>query len=127
MKEVCKLCSAKEEALRLPGKDRKLSEASGMAPCVIMELGICTLGELGSVTGRDVTTLNSWMKRLHIRAQTDMQLIKATKVLFKAVSQNCNIASQSLLEAHGKTDCGVVSISTHLSALSSATRTRLTL
>jgi putative transposase len=86
LKEVCKLYSIKEEALRVPGKDRRLSEARGMAVCLVMELGITTLEELGKVMGRDGTTLSSAMKRLKIRAKTDTRLREMMTTLFEAIS-----------------------------------------
>ena len=49
LKEVCKGYSVKKEDLGLLGKDRRLSEARGMAAWLVMELGVCTLVELGKV------------------------------------------------------------------------------
>ena len=36
---------------------------------LILELGVCTLGELGMVTGRDITTLIAAAKRLQTHEQ----------------------------------------------------------
>ena len=56
-----------------------------MAAWLILELGVCTLGELGKVTGRDITTLSS-----ALAADTNKQEFKVgrerMKALFKAVS-----------------------------------------
>ena len=57
-----------------------------MAAWLIMELGVGPLRELGKVTGRDVTTLSSAMKRLQIRAKTDLTLAKTMSALFEAIS-----------------------------------------
>jgi chromosomal replication initiation ATPase DnaA len=57
-----------------------------MAVWVIMELGVCTLGELGKRMGRDVTTLSSAVKRLQGRAKEDLKLAKSMKELLKTVS-----------------------------------------
>jgi len=57
-----------------------------MAAWLIFELGVSTLGELGKVTGRDITTLSSASKRLQTRASRDLRLAERTKALFKAVS-----------------------------------------
>ena len=76
LKEVCKGYSVKKEELGLPGKDHRLSEARGMAAWLVMELGVCTLAELGKVTGRDVSTLSSAAKRLQMRAKADVGLTK---------------------------------------------------
>jgi chromosomal replication initiation ATPase DnaA len=74
------------QLLFVTGKDRKLSEARGMAGWLIMELGGCPLEELGKRTGRDVTTLSSGVKRLQIRSKSDLKLADAMKLLLKAVS-----------------------------------------
>jgi hypothetical protein len=58
----------------------------GMAAWLIFELGVSTLGELGKVTGRDITTLSSASKRLQTRASRDLGLAERMKALFKAVS-----------------------------------------
>jgi hypothetical protein len=42
--------------------------------------------EFGKVTGRDVTTLSSAMKRLWVRAKTDLKLANAMDALFEAIS-----------------------------------------
>jgi len=47
---------------------------------------VCTLGELGKVTGRDTATLSSAAKRLQIRGRKDLKLAETMKGLFKAVS-----------------------------------------
>jgi len=86
LREVCKRYSVKEKDLGAGGKDRRLSEARGMAAWLIMEIGVCPLRELGKVTGRDVTTLSSAMKRLQMRAKTDLRLAKAMNALFEAIS-----------------------------------------
>ena len=57
-----------------------------MAAWLILELGVSTLGELGKVTGRDVTTLCSAAKRLQIRAKEDLELAGRMKELLEAVS-----------------------------------------
>ena len=86
LREVCRGYSVKEEDLRAGGKDRRLSEARGMAAWLVMELGVCPLKELGKVTGRDITTLSSGMKRLQMRARTDPELTKAMNALFETIS-----------------------------------------
>jgi hypothetical protein len=86
LREVCKRYSVKEEDLGAGGKDRRLSEARGMAAWLIMEIGVCPLRELGKVTDRDVTTLSSAIKRLQTRAKTDLKLAKAMNALFEAIS-----------------------------------------
>jgi chromosomal replication initiation ATPase DnaA len=86
LREVCKWLSVKEEDLGARGKDRRLSEARGMAAWPIMELGVCPMREFGKVTGRDVTTLSSAMKRLWVRAKTDLKLANAMDALFEAIS-----------------------------------------
>jgi putative transposase len=86
VREVCKWLSVKEEDLGARGKDRRLSEARGKAAWLIMELGVYPLRELEKVTGRDVTTLSSAMKRLRMRAKTDLKLAKAMDASFEAIS-----------------------------------------
>ena len=86
LREVCKGYSVKEQDLRRPGKDHKLSEARGMAAWLVMELGVCTLVELGKVTGRDVSTLSPAVKRLQRRTKTGLKLATKMKAFFDVVS-----------------------------------------
>ena len=68
------------------GKDRSLSEAREVAAWLVLELGVCTLGELGRRTGRDVSTVSSAAKRLQIRSKTDLKLAERMKGLLEEVS-----------------------------------------
>ena len=86
IREVCRHYSVKEAELGSGGKDRRLSEARGMAAWLIMGLGVCPLRELGKATRRDITTLSSVMKRLQMRANTDLRLAKAMRALFETIS-----------------------------------------
>ena len=63
-----------------------LSEVRRMVAWLILELEVSTLGELGKVTGRDVTTLSSATKRLQIRAREDSELARKMAALLEAVS-----------------------------------------
>ncbi len=67
-------------------KERRLSEARGMAAWLVLESGAGTLGQLGRLTGRDPTTLSSAAKRLQRRAQKDLQLAKRMKQLMETLS-----------------------------------------
>jgi putative transposase len=84
--EICKHFHLNEKDFFVFGKDRKLSEARGMAGWLVMELGVGTLEELGRRTGRDVTTISSGVKRLQNRSKKDFKLAEAMKNLLKAVS-----------------------------------------
>jgi hypothetical protein len=86
MVEVCRYFSLKEKDLRGVGKDRRLSEVRGIAAWLVLELGVCTLGELGKRTGRDVSTLSSAARRLQIRSKTDLKLAERMKGLLEAGS-----------------------------------------
>ena len=86
MRAVCRKYSIKEGELRESGRGRGLSEVRGLAAWLILELGVSTLGELGKVTGRDVTTLSSAAKRLQIRAKEDLELAGRMKDLLEAAS-----------------------------------------
>ena len=57
-----------------------------MAAWLDMNLGVSPLTELGKMTGRDVTTLSSAMKRLQMRAKSDLKLAKAMSALFEGFS-----------------------------------------
>ena len=48
-----------------------------MMAWLILELGVCTLAELGKVTGRDITTLSSAAKRLQTRTNKDLKLAES--------------------------------------------------
>jgi chromosomal replication initiation ATPase DnaA len=60
--------------LTAPGKYRHLSEARGVAAWLILETGNVTLSALSRVTGRDVSTLSSAAKAIHVRAKSDHAL-----------------------------------------------------
>jgi putative transposase len=85
VKEICRLYSIKEEALRGRSQERQLSEARGLAAWIVMELGVCTLGELASLTGRDVTTLSAAIRRIQIRAKTERRLRTMMTSVVRAV------------------------------------------
>ena len=86
MVEVCRHFLLEEKDFRVLGKDRNLSEARGVAAWLVLELGVCTLGELGRRTGRDPSTLSSAAKRIEIRSKTDLKLAERMKGLLEAVS-----------------------------------------
>jgi len=85
-REVCKCYSVDENEWRKAGKERRLSEARGMAAWLGLELGAGTLVQLGRLTGRDPTTLSSAAKRLQRRAQKDLKLAKRMKQLLEIMS-----------------------------------------
>jgi len=82
----CRWYSVKARDLKREGRDRSLSEVRGMVAWLVLDLGVCTLGDLGKRTGQDITTLGSAAKRLQIRSKTDLKLAERMKELFEAVS-----------------------------------------
>lgn len=86
MVEVCRHFSLEEKDFSVLGKDRSLSEARAIAAWLVLELGVCTLVELGKRTARDVSTLSSAAKRLQIRSKTDLKLAGRMIGLLKSVS-----------------------------------------
>ncbi len=74
VKEVCRDYQVKEEGLAMAGKDRQLTEIRAMVAWLMMEWGVSTLGELGRLAGRDVTTISSGVRRLRDRAKRDSKL-----------------------------------------------------
>jgi putative transposase len=86
MVEVCRDFLLEEKDFSVLGKDRSLSEARGIAAWLVLELGVCTLVELGKRTGRDVSTLSSAAKRLQIRSKTDLKLAGRMIRLLNSVS-----------------------------------------
>ncbi len=85
IKEVCRHYSIVERDLESLSRGRRSSEARGMAAWLILELGICPLGELENRVGRDVTTLSSAAKRLLIRAKKDQNLASTMRELLKTI------------------------------------------
>jgi chromosomal replication initiation ATPase DnaA len=71
---VCRNYAIEENEIATPGKYRKLSEARGMAAWLILETGYGSISALGSLTGRDVTTLSAVAKHLQERAKKDSGL-----------------------------------------------------
>jgi putative transposase len=92
MEQIFAHYSVREKDFGGTGRGRRISEARGMEAWLILELGVCTLGELGKVMGRDITTLSSAAKRLQTRASRDLKLAERMKALFKAVSENGSTA-----------------------------------
>lgn len=86
MVEVCRHFSLEEKDFSVLGKGRSLSEARAIAAWLVLELGACTLVELGKRTGRDVSTLSSAAKRLQIRSKTDLKLAGRMIGLLNSVS-----------------------------------------
>jgi hypothetical protein len=85
MVEVCRHFSLEEKDFSVLGKDRSLSEARAIAAWLVLELGVCTLVELGKRTARDVSTLSSGAKRLQMRSKTDLKLAGRMIGLLKSV------------------------------------------
>ncbi len=85
-REVFKCYSLDADEWKGGRKERRLSEARGMAAWLVLESGTGTLGQLGRLTGRDPTTLSSAAKRVQRRAQKDLQLAKRMKQLMKTLS-----------------------------------------
>ncbi len=86
IREICRYYEIRKEELVSSGKNRRLSEARAMASWLVLELGICSLGELGKVTGRDITTLSSARRRLSIRSKSDQKLLRRMRSLLQRVS-----------------------------------------
>ena len=85
-KDVCKCYSVDENEWKGAGKERRLTEAWGMAAWLVLESGTGPLVQLGRLTGRDPSTLSSAAKRLQRRAQKDLQLAKRMKLLLKTMT-----------------------------------------
>jgi len=84
--KVCRSYSVRKVDLKRAGKDRRLSEARGMAAWLVLESGVSTLGELSKAVGRDVTTLSSSAKRLQIRSKTDSGLATRMREVSEGIS-----------------------------------------
>jgi chromosomal replication initiation ATPase DnaA len=84
-REVCKCFSVDGNEWKGAGKERRLSEARGMAACLVLESGMGTLVQLGKLMGGP-TTLSSAAKRLQRRAQEDLKLAKRMKQLLETPS-----------------------------------------
>jgi putative transposase len=85
-REVRRCYSVDESEWKGGGKERRLSEARGMAAWLVLESGVGTLVQLGRLPGRDPTTLSSAAKRLRRRAQKDLKLAKRMEQLLEASS-----------------------------------------
>jgi hypothetical protein len=84
--EICRYFHLEERDFFAAGKDRKLSEARGMATWLVLELGVGTIAELSRRMGRDATTLSAGLKRLQIRAKTDYELASTLQSILKAAT-----------------------------------------
>jgi chromosomal replication initiation ATPase DnaA len=81
LQSVCGHYAIAETELKSPGKYRHLSEARGVAAWLILETGSVTLTALGRVTGRDVSTLSSAAKAIHVRAKSVQALAECLRKL----------------------------------------------
>ncbi len=86
LREICRYYGISKEELVSSGKDRRISEARAMAAWLVLELKICSLGELGKATGRDITTLSSAGRRLRIRSKRDQKLALKMRELLRTIS-----------------------------------------
>jgi hypothetical protein len=84
---VCREYGIDKKDLATPGRYRILSEARGMAALLILETGCGTVAQLGKLTGRDVTTLSTVAKHLHMRAKTDIARADRMKGLLKSLRE----------------------------------------
>jgi len=75
--------------LKIPGKYRNPARARGVAAWLILETKRAKLVELSAYTGRDVSTLSSAAKALHVRAQGDQGLADTMMELMEGL---CGIA-----------------------------------
>lgn len=74
LKMVERAYGIESEELSKPGQNRRLSEARSMAAWGVREMTSSTLTELSKITGRDVTSLSSGMKRLVKRAGSNPEV-----------------------------------------------------
>jgi len=81
---VCMKYGIEEKDLKTPGKYRNLSTARGMVAWLILETGAAKLIELSAYTGRDVSTLSSAAKALHVRAKSDQGLADSMRELMES-------------------------------------------
>lgn len=73
---VCCRYGLKPDMLALPGKNRALSHARGMAAWIVQDLTSCSLTELGRRTGRDISTLSAIAARLQARTAFETGLLR---------------------------------------------------
>jgi len=71
----------------LSGRDRKASEARGVAARLALEAEVCTLTELAVTTGRDVSTLSSAAARIRVRERKEKQFAERITTLFRQIAQ----------------------------------------
>jgi len=74
IEQVCRKYGIERNALKLPGKERLLSEARALAAWLVLETGCSTLAELGKLADRDVSTLSSAAKRFQLRVKNDSNM-----------------------------------------------------
>ena len=73
---VCDRYGIAPEMLALPGKQRTLAHARGMAAWVVQDIPSCTLTDLARCTGRDLSSLSAAAQRLHVRSAGESSLLE---------------------------------------------------
>jgi REP element-mobilizing transposase RayT len=86
LEEVC-IHYSLESLQELSGRNRKASEARGVAARLAMEAGICTLTELAVKMGRDVSTLSSAAERIRVREKRERQIAEQVAALSRQLAQ----------------------------------------
>jgi REP element-mobilizing transposase RayT len=76
-----------ESLQELSGRDRKASEARGMAARFALESGACSLTELAGMTGRDISTLSSAAGRIRTREKKEKQFAELVAALSRQIAQ----------------------------------------
>jgi chromosomal replication initiation ATPase DnaA len=71
----------------LAGRNRKASEAQGVAARLAVEAGLCTLTELAGKMRRDVSTLSSAAERIRAREKQEPQIAEQVATLSQQIAQ----------------------------------------
>lgn len=78
---VCRFYGAGEEELR--GRTHRSSRLRAMTAWIALDTEGCTMTELSSITGRDISTLSCAVRKLRTMAVKDSSLLEEYKTIFK--------------------------------------------
>ena len=83
---VSRVYGVSEEDLALPGKDRALSRARGMAAWIVQDVPSLSLAELSCRMGRDISTLSSAIGRLRVKSVQEPGLLKEREEIMAKIA-----------------------------------------
>lgn len=84
---ICARYGLDAAALAMPGKNRTLSQARGMAAWIVQGLPSMTLTELAQRTGRDISSLSAMARRIEKRSVSQLSLLREKEEILRQTTR----------------------------------------